>query len=235
MMKASKHMHDEAGSTTHVYKVWDLATRLFHWTLVILVAALYISAETNNAVIHRYLGLAVLTLLLFRICLGFIGSDSSRFAGFIKGPDAVFNYLRNLLSKGTTSYAGHNPVGGLMVVTIITLLTVAAISGLFADDGCVTHAPLGYLVTLQASDLFTFIHHVCTNVILILVALHILAAFFYLIIKRQNLIWSLVTGKKFLQDSRVDVPRLVSPWMAMSVLVLSGTAVWLLFIVAQPV
>ncbi len=62
-----------------------------------------------------------------------------------------------------------------------------------------------------------------------------LAAFFYLIIKRRNLIWSLVTGKKFLQDSHVDVPRLVSPWMAMSVLVLSGSAVWLLLTVAQPV
>ncbi|MCP3669202.1 MAG: hypothetical protein GY814_01940 [Gammaproteobacteria bacterium] len=63
---------DEAPSKVSDYKIWDLATRLFHWTLVSLVAALFISADTTgNAIIHRYLGFAALTLLLFRICLGF--------------------------------------------------------------------------------------------------------------------------------------------------------------------
>ncbi|MCP3669201.1 MAG: hypothetical protein GY814_01935 [Gammaproteobacteria bacterium] len=146
----------------------------------------------------------------------------------------MFDYLKNLLGKGGTQYAGHNPVGGLMVVSIITLLTITAVTGLFADDGCITLAPMGYLVTIQTSDLLTFIHHVCSNIILVLVVLHVMAAFFYLIIKRQNLIWSLVTGKKVLQGSRVVVPRMVSPWMALGILVLSGTVVWLMITLVQP-
>ncbi len=220
-------MSKDRSSKSHSVHVWDLATRLFHWSLVIIVSSLIISAKTNNNVIHSYIGYAALTLLLFRISWGFIGSDSSRFALFIKGPNEALNYIKSLFKEATTPYAGHNPVGGLMVVFLITLLAVSAVTGLFADDGCVTLAPLGHLVTLQTSEILTLIHESCLIVLLVLVMLHVSAAFFYLIVKRQNLIFSLITGKKVFRDNaQLKEPKQANPLLAFVILTISGAFVW---------
>jgi len=76
--------------------VWDLPTRLFHWTLVLLVALQYASGEFGwlDLQWHVPAGYAALALLLFRAAWGFVGSDSARFAQFLRGPGAIRRYLR---------------------------------------------------------------------------------------------------------------------------------------------
>ncbi len=68
--------------------VWDLPTRLFHWTLVVLIALQYASGEFDLLSMewHYRLGYATLALIVFRVLWGFFGSQTSRFAEFVRGP-----------------------------------------------------------------------------------------------------------------------------------------------------
>ena len=57
--------------TLQTVVVWDLPTRLFHWTLVVLVIAQWLTAEESGTMDwHVWGGYAVLTLVLFRLLWG---------------------------------------------------------------------------------------------------------------------------------------------------------------------
>lgn len=83
----------EAGKK--IIRIWDWPIRLFHWWVVILVVVSWSTAQIggNAMQYHTWSGYAILSLLLFRITWGFVGSDTARFAHFLRGPRAVFGYL----------------------------------------------------------------------------------------------------------------------------------------------
>ena len=117
-------------------RVWDLPVRLFHWTLVILLVTSYFSGRAGGdwMKLHFWSGYAILTLLLFRIAWGFVGSTTARFSHFVKGPAAWFVYLKNFVTGRPTYEVGHNPVGGIMVLVLIFAVLAQAMAGLFAAD-----------------------------------------------------------------------------------------------------
>ena len=79
-----------ADNSEQKIRVWDLPVRLFHWTLVVLIATSYFSGRAGGdwMKLHFWSGYAILALLLFRIAWGFVGSTTARFAHFVKGPAA---------------------------------------------------------------------------------------------------------------------------------------------------
>src|SRR6187401_2078940 len=81
-------------------RVWDLPVRLFHWALVLLMVTSYLSGRAGGdwMKLHFWSGYAILTLLLFRIAWGFVGSTTARFGHFVKGPGAGLTYARGLFS-----------------------------------------------------------------------------------------------------------------------------------------
>ena len=50
-------------SQTNVTRVWDFPVRFFHWTLVILFAAAYITGEEAETV-HAYFGYGIMGLII---------------------------------------------------------------------------------------------------------------------------------------------------------------------------
>lgn len=171
--------------------IWDLPTRLFHWSLVMLVVAAFITAKVggNTMAWHGRIGLTILGLLVFRIVWGFTGSTYARFAQFVRGPTAIFAYLR-----GEWHGAGHNPIGALSVLALLAALLAQALTGLFANDDIAFE---GYLAALVGNDLstrITGIHSVLEKVLMALVALHIGAIVFYAHVKKQNLVKPMFTG-----------------------------------------
>ena len=44
-------------------KVWDVPTRLFHWTLLAMFAGMWLSAENGQLLIHTRLGVAMLVAI----------------------------------------------------------------------------------------------------------------------------------------------------------------------------
>ena len=216
--------------TLQAVKVWDLPTRLFHWTLVALMVAQWLTAEESSTMdYHVWGGYAVLTLVLFRLIWGFVGSETARFADFMQGPSAALAYIGALLRGETPHYLGHNPLGAWSIVAMLVLLLVQAGTGLFANDDILIEGPLYAWVSKGTSDWLTTIHKLNFNLLLLVIAIHISAVLFYLLVKRENLIHPMVSGSKQLPpDLANPIPRLVSPWRALAVLAVVGVAVWLL-------
>ena len=216
-------------------RVWDLPVRLFHWALVILMVISYFTARAGGEWMkfHFWSGYAILTLVLFRIAWGFVGSTTARFSDFVKGPSAALAHLRDVLGRGRPREAGHNPVGGAMVVVLLLAVLAQATAGLFSadtDTGMV-NGPLALVIADKWVDRATAFHRYWINVLLVLVALHVLAAIVYLVWKRQNLIGAMVNGRKPLDDvvpPGKPAPKLVfvSGRLAVSLLLVAAAIVY---------
>ena len=210
--------------------VWDLPTRLFHWTLVALMIAQWLTAEFGSAMDwHVWGGYAILALVVFRLIWGFVGSDTARFSNFVRSPSAALEYVKALLRGETPLYLGHNPMGGWSIVAMLVLLSIQAGTGLFANDDIMTEGPLYPWVSKATSDWLTTVHRINFNLLLLVVAIHISAVLFYLLVKRENLIHPMLSGRKHLPPALVSAaPRLVNPWLGLAVLAVAVAAVWLL-------
>lgn len=216
-------------------RVWDLPVRLFHWALVILMAVSYFSARAGGdwMQLHFWSGYSILTLLIFRIAWGFLGSTTARFANFVKGPAAAFGHLRELLGKTGPHDAGHNPLGAGMVVALILAVLAQVVTGLFASDSDtgLVNGPLTKLAADKWIDKATAFHGFWINVLLILVVLHVLAVLVYLLWKRQNLARAMLTGTKPQHDVVAPgqpLPKLAfaSNRLAFSLLLVSAAIVY---------
>jgi cytochrome b len=216
-------------------RVWDLPVRLFHWALVMLLVISYFSGRAGGdwMNLHFWSGYAILTLLLFRIAWGFLGSTTARFSHFVKGPATWFVYLRNFVMGRSTYDVGHNPVGGIMVLILIFAVLAQAVAGLFSADtdlGTV-NGPLANLIADKWVDRLTDFHKWWINVLIWLTALHVLAALTYLVWKRQNLIGSMFTGRKPLEhvaEAGKPAPTLsfASGRLAVSLLIAAAAIVY---------
>lgn len=178
-------------------RLWDLPTRLFHWTLVLGIGFSWFCAETGGNWMewHERSGMFLLALVLFRIVWGFIGSDTARFGQFLVSPAKAFQHLKELTSKTTAFHAGHNPLGAWMVLALLLAILTQGVTGLFATDDIMTEGPLIGLVSGKTAESLTSIHHFTFNLILLLAGAHIAAVMFYRFYKRTNLIKAMLIGK----------------------------------------
>lgn len=178
--------------------VWDLPTRTFHWLLVLLVVVSFATGTLGGTAMqyHEWSGVAILGLVLFRVLWGVWGGTPSRFGTFVRGPRKVLTYARALLGKGHEPYLGHNPMGGWSILAMLTVLSIQAGTGLFANDDIFTEGPLFHLVGKATSDWLTRIHRVNQNILIALVVLHLAAICFYWVVKRENLVLPMITGRK---------------------------------------
>jgi cytochrome b len=174
----------------HRIRVWDLPTRLFHWTLAALVVASFATVKNGAMVWHERLGYAALALVLFRIVWGFVGGRYARFASFVRGPGAVLGYLRAAVPQSP----GHNPLGALSVLGLLAVVGFQAASGLFANDDIAFEGPLAKHVSGATSSLLTTLHRLNENVILALVALHLAAVLYYRLGRKQDLVRPMLSG-----------------------------------------
>jgi cytochrome b len=187
---------------------WDLPTRLFHWALVLGIASAWISyrfAETlgdPTLVWHRWIGLTIMILLVWRLLWGLFGSSTSRFASFLRSPRAALQYARDLAAGGTKHYLGHNPLGAYMVMALLGVLLLQASFGLFSvDDNDLTGGPLYRLVSEEANKWATRWHgRIFDFAILPLGAIHIATNALYGALKKEPLITAMITGAKPAMD-----------------------------------
>ncbi len=215
--------------------VWDLPLRLFHWSLVLLVASSLVSAKIggNAMQAHMLSGYAILALLLFRLLWGFLGSTHARFASFVRSPLAVIAYLSAIKRKDAEHHLGHNPAGAWSVIFMLLALLAQVATGLFANDDIATEGPLAKLASKALSDSITSMHHLNAKLLLALIGLHLAAIAFYFIYKRENLVRPMLTGFKesaVAADSAAQKPGRI--WLA--VLLLAVCAGFVYFLIRFP-
>ena len=204
-------------------RVWDLPVRLVHWLLAALIAFSWWSVHHHHTDWHIWSGCAILTLLLFRILWGFVGSSTARFSGFVRGPSAVAAYWR-----GRWNGIGHNPVGALSVIALLGAVAVQVGLGLVSEDeDGIFMGPLAGLVSTETSDKARDLHELWFNVMLALVALHLLAILYYRL-RGRKLTLPMVTGRAELPDG-TEPMRPGKWWMALICLgIAMGSTRWII-------
>ena len=176
-------------ATVSKVAIWDLPTRLFHWTLAGLIAFSWWTAEEHHDDLHIWSGLAVLTLIIFRLLWGLFGSSTARFSSFIRGPKAVLGYLR-----GRWRGIGHSPLGALSVVALLGLVALQVGLGLFAsDEDGLMQGPLSQFIGSDLAEEITDLHDDLFDVLLVFIGLHV-AAIIYYRLRGKSLVKPMITG-----------------------------------------
>lgn len=202
-------------------KVWDIATRIFHWSLVVCFFTAYVTGE-DESLLHIYTSYIIIGLLAFRVVWGFIGPQYVRFSQFIRGIRPTLNYLQSLLVRRPIYYPGHNPLGGWMILLLLAALTLTSWTGLdlYAKQGKgpLAAAETHPLATVQANDKpgqsddsearqdrdneqgknewLEELHEALANFTLLLVFIHIGGVFVSGWLHRENLVKAMWTGYK---------------------------------------
>ena len=210
---------------TQYIKVWDIAIRVFHWTLVVCYSIAFISSE-NIMKLHVIFGYSVLYLVLFRILYGFVGTKYARFSDFLCPPAQIADYLKGLLIGRPKHYVGHNPAGGWMIVILLLSLLVLTLTGLKAY-GIKGHGPLAKHEILFMTNAFADsddkedhdeynshdrrskkdhrtekdefweeVHETIAYFTIFLVSIHIMGVLISSLVHRENLIRAMITGRK---------------------------------------
>jgi cytochrome b len=192
--------HASVPARTVRIRLWDLPVRIFHWSLALLVLAAFVTANVGGPWMawHGRAGIAIAGLVAFRFVWGVVGSTHARFATFAPTPSRLRAYL-----TGKWQGVGHNPLGALSVFALLALLAAQVVTGLLGNDDIDFNGPLSSLVAKERSDSLTGLHHQLSNVLLVLIGLHIAAILFYILVKRTNLVGPMLTGWK---EARVAHP-----------------------------
>ena len=178
-------------------RIWDWPTRIFHWTLAILIVALVITGNVggNAMVWHFRCGYAVLSLLVFRFIWGFCGGHWSRWRQLACTPELIRQYFKSSMHQ--TPFLGHNPLGSLAVIAMLALLALQVSTGLISDDEIANAGPLTHLVSEKTIQWATYWHtEIGKAIILLLVLIHVLAIAWYFYRKKINLLGPMLTGDK---------------------------------------
>lgn len=171
-------------------KIWDLPTRLYHWLQSALFIGLAVSGFSGNGP-HIYLGLALFSLILWRLVWGIVGSDTSRFSQFSSSPKSAWNYLHGK----TRPKPGHNPLGAWMVIGMITTLFVQCITGLVIA-GFFDNLPYSDVsITDTVFDILGTAHAIAAHMLVAFVVLHLLAILVYKL-RSKPLVLAMFTGKQ---------------------------------------
>ncbi|AKH21854.1 cytochrome b/b6 domain-containing protein [Sedimenticola thiotaurini] len=178
-------------------KIWDLFVRFFHWSLVAGFFIAYLT-EDELAGLHIWAGYLVFSLVVLRIVWGVVGSRHARFSDFVYGPSQVIGFLKQTLAFKAPRYLGHNPAGGAMVVALLLSVLITAALGMLLFG---TETQVGALGTVAATaglngELLEDLHEFFANFTLFLVAVHVVGVLFESYVHRENLVRSMLTGRK---------------------------------------
>src|SRR6056297_2651238 len=199
--------------------VWDLPLRLFHWLLVLLLAASWLTAELERMTLHFYAGYGVATLLLFRLAWGFAGPRYARFGSFVAGPRRVLAYLRDWLNGKAREPAGHTPPGGWMIFALLSLIALQVASGMMNSHDGLDAGPWYWAAPEDLRDLAEDVHAVGFELLL------------YLLRPGINLVGAMFSGRKRTGEPAIRSSRLP---LALALLAAAAAGVWYLVNAAPP-
>ncbi|MGJ8647406.1 MAG: cytochrome b/b6 domain-containing protein [Marinomonas colpomeniae] len=187
--------------------VWDWPVRISHWLMVLLFTGLILTGKSNDDYMqyHFYMGYGLSAVIFFRILYGFFGSRYALFQQFIRSPKHTLNYIKSFLSGRPKPYLGHNPLGALMTVALLLVLSAQWVTGLFNSDDVFWYGPFNSLVSEDVIRQLTYVHGLLPDWLLGLVGVHIVAVLYHEICLKEGLINSMVHGRKAHDTRATDI------------------------------
>jgi len=218
---------------TGVIAIWDIWTRLFHWSLAFTVLFLFVSGKTGFQFYdwHRTAGEFVLMLLVFRFLWGLIGSSNVRLSALFQNPLKGLSHLGDLFKRKVDDERGHNAAGSWAVLILMSLLLVQALTGLFIadEDELIEGAFYGQF----GSDVSYFlydVHQTNAQLLMVLVGIHVAMVFVYLLVAGKNLITPMFSGRmRWTSNSAVPTVNFQHWWIGVLCLIVAVVGIgWLL-------
>lgn len=184
-------MVSATGSQRRV-EVWDAPTRLFHWSLVLLILVAWFTGEEEGVAgqLHMLAGGIIAGMLVFRLVWGLVGGEHARFADFAAGPGAIAAHVRDLLSSRPKRHLGHNPLGGFAVFLLLLSTGFIVATGLFSGEGAMRGPLSGYGPELSEA------HEIAFRILQVLVVIHVLGVIFETVKARDPLVPAMIRGWK---------------------------------------
>lgn len=167
--------------------VWDAPVRVFHWLLAASFIGAYVTAESERwRLVHVTLGYTVGGLVAFRVLWGLLGTRHARFGDFVRGPRAVVAYLKSLFGSdsGASQPVGHNPAGAWAILGLL------GGSALIVASGWASYQEVG-------GEWLEELHEGAANAVLALVFVHVAGVIFSSWRHHENLVRSMIDGRKF--------------------------------------
>lgn len=178
-------------------KVWDLAVRVSHLLFGVLVLGAFLTSEEDDFTpLHTRIGLVLLGVVLFRLAWGFVGPRVARFADFVKSPREVIAAAHAMIRGTPGDHLGHNPVGGVMVVTLLVTLATVTLTGLGVALGPEFAGPLSGVLSKGAAHAMKEVHEAAAWALPVLIAFHVAGVLVSSVLEKQNLVLGMVTGFK---------------------------------------
>jgi cytochrome b len=178
--------------------VWNQTIRIFHFLLIISIVSAFLTEDFEK--IHEVIGFFVLFLILFRLFYGiFTKNRFAKLSEFFHSPKAIFRFSKSVLTFKEERHLGHNPLAGIVMFSIFTLLFVIIFSGSLGfamkeEEGIMT---LFVEANFQIGKTLLYIHHISTNLLLALIGLHLTGVLVSSILTKENLAKSIFfDGKK---------------------------------------
>ncbi len=190
--------------------IWDLPTRLFHWLLsggFLAAAAISLLLGEHSSLFpnHAIIGLTIALMVCLRIVWGVVGTRYARLGTFIFGPVAVIEYMKSTITGGGKRYIGHNPGSAVAIFALLALVLAMAVTGILMGQG-----------NQSVKELHEVLSYVTVGVVIV----HILGVGLHMIRHRENIIASMIHGKKHAEPS--DAIASPAPIIAVVFLIVVG-------------
>lgn len=209
--------------------VWDGLVRFIHWALVLLVFIAYVSGD-DGGTLHRSVGVAILLLVVVRLLWGGVGSHYARFSQFVRSPRKALGYLRDLVLGRPPHFIGHNPAAAWMILFLLAGSVAVSVSGgmicfekwfgsrasniaemfigtAWADDDQAKHQDRRLRAKGRhdhrgkgTHSPWKEVHEALASLFLVLIFVHVVGVFASSFVHGENLLKSMVTGRKTLRD-----------------------------------
>ena len=209
--------------------IWDLPIRIFHWLLVLSICGSFITIQNGWMLAHEKCGLTILGLLIFRLIWGVIGYPTARFVQFVKGPRAIVAYIKQLIGNGEIHSFGHNPLGALSVIALLSVILFQALSGTLSTDDIFYDGPL-YPVFPAFTKFAGSLHQLLPPFILSLIGLHLVAIITHRIFFKEKLTSQMITGQmitgKTHSEEIIKAQNKAAPLIGVALLATCISASW---------
>lgn len=206
--------------------IWDVPTRLFHWSLVACFVLAWFTDEGDRwRAIHVFVGYMMLGLVAFRVLWGFAGSHFARFASFWFTPREAAQYAFKVLAGHAPRHVGHNPAGSVAIYILLALVVAVGISGVFVLGGDERQGLAAAVLSFSQARWAKKLHEASATLMLLVVMAHITGVVVESWLHKENLARSMLNGCK---DAPAGTPAARPAWAVAGLMLVAmlGFAGW---------
>jgi cytochrome b len=168
--------------------VYDLPTRLFHWSFVGLFLTAFVITKTvdDESVTfsyHMIAGMTLSFLVVLRTIWGVLGTKHAKFSGFALRPADLISYMSGIFSGSKRRWAGHNPASSWAAMIMMIFALSLGMTGFRMATGPENHD-------------IKEIHEVLATLFMVVAVTHVIGIVVHTIRHKEIIGLSMIGGKK---------------------------------------